>query len=100
MITALLEKTLTLEHAGGPLSAHEVAYDADGGRGGSGSLLVAGKPTLFETPFAPAQPRLFGLAEALGDGWLKTLRLEDCAPRSPRRPTMLQQVFFAHTDAV
>jgi hypothetical protein len=60
-----------------------------------------GKPTLFETPFAPGQIRLFRLAETLGeDGWLKSLRLEDYAPRSPGRPTMLQQVLFACTDAI
>ncbi len=45
--------------------------------------------------------RLFGLAETLGDdGWLKALRLDDYAPRTPRRPAMLQQVLFAYTDAV
>jgi hypothetical protein len=35
----LLEKTLTVEHAGEPLSVYEVAYDAEGGRDGSGRLL-------------------------------------------------------------
>ncbi len=50
------------------------------------------RPTLFETPFASGQPRLFGLAETLGeDGWLKALRVEDYAPRRrPRYPGMLQ----------
>ena len=43
-----------------------------GGKGGAGRLLRVGKPTLFETPFAPDQMRLFRLAETLGeDGWLK-----------------------------
>ena len=47
------------------------------------------------------QLRLFDLAEGLGDdGWLKALRLEDYAPRRPRRPRMLQQVLFAYTDAL
>jgi hypothetical protein len=88
-----------VEHAGEPLSAYEVAYQAVGGRSGSGRLLEVGKPTLFETPFAPGQPRLFALAETLGDdGWLKTLRLGDYAP-SRARPEMLQQVLFAFTDA-
>lgn len=97
----LLENTLTVEHAGEPLSAYEVSYDAAGGRGGAGRLLEVRKPTLFETPFAAAQPRLFGLAETLGDGgWLKTLRLEDYAARSPRRPDMLQQVLFSYKDAI
>lgn len=97
----LLEKTLTVEYAGEPLSAYEVAYDAVGGRSGSGRLLRVSKPTLFKTPFAPGQMRLFGLAETLGDdGWLKALRLEEYAPRNSRRPEMLQQVLFAFTDAV
>ena len=33
----LLEKTLTIEHAGEPLSSYEVAYDPLGGRGRSGT---------------------------------------------------------------
>jgi transposase len=97
----LLEKTLTVEHAGEPLSSYEVAYEAAGGRSGSGRLLEVGRPTLFETSFAPGQPRLFGLAETLGGGgWLKTLRLDDYAPRGPRRPGMLQQALFAYKDAI
>ena len=88
-----------MEHAGEPLSAYEVAHQQVGGRSGSGRLLEVRKPTLFETPFAPGQPRLFGLAETLGDdGWLKALRLEDYAPRRAR-PEMRQQVLFAFTDA-
>jgi transposase/transposase-like protein len=95
----LLENTLTVEHAGEPLSSYEVAYDPSGGRSGAGRLLEVRKPTLFETPFVPGQMRLFGLAEALGeDGWLKVLWLEDYAPRRAR-PEMLQQVLFALTDA-
>ena len=97
----LLENTLTVEHAGEPLSAYEVSYDAAGGRSGAGRLLEVRKPTLFETPFAAGQPRLFGLAETLGEeGWLKALRLGDYAPRSPRHPDMLQQVLFTYTVAI
>jgi putative transposase len=99
----LLEKTLTVEHAGEPLSAYEVDHHArgSGGRGGYGRLLEVKKPMLFENPFVSGQPRLFGLAETLGDGgWLKMLRLDDYAPRGPRRPGMLQQALFAHTDAI
>ena len=97
----LLEKTLTVEHAGEPLSAYEVDRDLAGGRDGPGRLLAVGKPVLFETSFTPGQPRLFGLSEALGeDGWLKALRLKDYAPSRVRRPGMLQQVLFTHTDAV
>jgi hypothetical protein len=99
----LLEKTLTVEHAGEPLSAYEVAYHArpPGGRGGSGRLLEVSKPTLFETSFAPGQPKLFGLKETLGDeGWLKMLRLKNYAPRKARRPETLQQVLFPYLDAL
>jgi hypothetical protein len=97
----LLERTLTVEHAGEPLSAYEVDYDAEGGRGMTGRLLEVRKPTLFETTLVAGQMRLFGLAETLGeDGWLKALRLEDYALRSSSRPKMLQQVLFAYTDAV
>ena len=96
----LLEKTLTVEHAGRPLSSYEVDYDPGGGRGGAGRLLRVTKPELFETPFAPAQMRLFGLAEGLGeDGWLKALRLEDYASRRPGRPGMLQQALFPYGGA-
>ena len=96
----LLDKTLTVEHAGEPLSAYQVAYDATGGRSGSGRLLEVGKPALFETPFSSGQMRLFGLAETLGnDGWLKALRLEDYAPRRPLRPGMLQQALFSYGEA-
>ncbi len=48
-----------------------------------------------------SQPRLFDLAETLGDeGWLRALRLADYTPRRSRRPEMLQQALFAFTDAV
>lgn len=101
----LLENTLTLEHAGEPLSAYEVAHEAagspDDARGRSGRLAAVRKPTLFETSYVAGQMRLFGLAETLGeDGWLKVLRLEDYAPRSSRQPEMLQQVLFTYTDAI
>jgi hypothetical protein len=97
----LLEKTLTVEHAGELLSAYEVDYNAEGGRGRTGRLLKVGKPTLLETSFVAGQLRLFRLAEPLGeDGWLKALRLEDYAPRSSSRPKILQQVLFAYTGAV
>ena len=101
----LLENTLTLEHAGEPLSAYEVAHDAAGSPddtwGRSGRLAVVMKPTLFETAYVAGQMRLFGLAETLGEeGWLKVLRLDYYAPRSSRQPEMLQQVLFTYTDAV
>ena len=96
----LLDKTLTVEHAGEPLSAYEVADDADGGRGRTGGLLEVKKPMLFETSFVPSQMRLFGLAEGLGQaGWLKMLRLDDYAPRKRQRPGMLQQALFPYGEA-
>jgi putative transposase len=101
----LLENTLSLEHAGEPLSAYEVAHDAagssDDARGRSGRLAAVSKPTLFETSYVASQMRLFSLDETLGEeGWLKVLRLEDYAPRSSRQPEMLQQVLFTYTDAM
>ena len=46
----------------------------------------------------PSQPKLFRL-ESLGDGgWLKTLRLEDYAPRR-LRPESLQQALFPYHEA-
>ncbi len=45
--------------------------------------------------------RLFGLAEVLGeDGWLKALKLDEYAPRRPRRPRALQGTLFPHLDAL
>ena len=101
----LLENTLTLEHAGEPLSAYEVARDAawspDDARSRPGGLAAVRKPTLFETSYVAGKMRLFGLAEILGEeGWLKVLRLDDYAPRSSRRPEMLQQVLFTYTNAI
>jgi hypothetical protein len=101
----LLENTLTLKHAGEPLSAYEVVHDAagspDDARGRSGRLAAVRKPTLFETSYVAGQMRLFGLAETLGeDGWLKVLRLDDYAPRSSHQPERLQQVLFTYTDAI
>jgi hypothetical protein len=60
----LLENTLTLEYAGEPLSAYEVAsYEAAGFpdevRGRSGRLVAVRKPILFETPYVAGQVRLF-----------------------------------------
>lgn len=96
----LLEKTLTVEHAGVPLSAYEVDHGPAGERSGAGRLLAVGKPTLFETPFVPDQMRLFGLVETLGeDGWLKALRLEDYAARRPRHPPAQQQTLFPYGEA-
>ncbi|MDP9439655.1 MAG: hypothetical protein M3P49_13100 [Actinomycetota bacterium] len=63
--------SLTVEHAGEPLSRYEVRVEPD-----TGGLRSVGRPRLFGTSGAPPQPRLFSL-DALGEGgWLKALRLE------------------------
>jgi hypothetical protein len=100
----LLEKTLTVEHAGEPLSAYEVAYDArpPGHGGGISRLLEVKKPKLFETPFVPHQPRLFGLAEdprrrRLAEGLeAGRLRAEGASPPGDGA----EKALFARTDAV
>ena len=90
----LRERTLTVEHGGEPLSRYEVEVAADTGKPRS-----VGRPRLFETSFATPQPRLFALA-ALGEaGWLKAVKLEDYAPRKPRRPAMPQRALFTYGEA-
>jgi putative transposase len=89
-------ETLTVEYAGEPLSRYEVHYSP-----GSTELRRVGRATLFETSIVVHQPRLFDLAEALGEeGWLKALRLADYAPRRPRQPELLQEVLFPYTEAI
>jgi len=47
------------------------------------------------------QLRLFDLGEVLGEeGWVKVLKLDEYAPRRPRRPDELQQVLFSYTEAI
>lgn len=90
----LAAESLTVEHAGEPLSRYEVSVEA-----ATGKLRSVGRPRLFETLRVLAQPRLFAL-DSLGDGgWLKALRLEGYAPRGPRRPEGLQQALFAYHEA-
>ena len=90
----LRERTLMLEHGGEPLSRFEVEVAADTGKPRS-----VGRARLFETSFAVPQPKLFALA-ALGEaGWLKAVKLQDYAPRKPRRPAMLQQALFPYGEA-
>jgi hypothetical protein len=39
--------------------------------------------------------------EVLGEeGWVKFLKLDEYAPRYPRHPDELQQVLFAHAEAI
>ena len=85
----LAAESLTLDHGGEPLSRYEVRVEAE-----TGELRSVGRPRLFGTSAAAAQPRLFGL-DALGDaGWLKALRLEGYAPRRPGPPQGLQGALF------
>ena len=64
---------------------------------GTDRLTSLARPRLFQTPYALAQPRLFGLDEA---GWLKALKLREYVDRKPRRPVSLQEALFAYLDAV
>ena len=90
----LAAESLTLEHAGEPLSRYAVDVEA-----ATGKLRSVGKPRLFEAPRALRQPRLFAL-DSLGEGgWLKALRLEGYAHRAPRRPMGLQQTLFPYHEA-
>ena len=57
--------------------------------------------TATKTSIVVHQPKLFDLAASLGeDGWLKAIRMADYAPRTPKRPDLLQQVLFAYTEAI
>lgn len=87
--------SLTLEYAGEALSRYDVEYLP-----GSKRLARVSRPRLFETSGVLPQLRLFGL-EALGEaGWLKALKLDEYAPRRPRRPPALQQVLFSYLQAL
>jgi putative transposase len=89
-------ETLTMEYAGEALSRYEVRRSPDGAE-----LRGVGKATMFETSIMVHQPKLFDLAASLGeDGWLKAIRMADYAPRTPKRPDLLQQVLFAYTEAI
>ena len=99
----LQEDSLTVEYGGEALSRYEVECDSAGGASSVGRLREVKSPTLFETSVAlPAKPlRLFDLAKVLGDeGWMKVLKLDEYAPRRPRRPDKLQQVLFPYTEVV
>jgi putative transposase len=87
--------TLSVEHEGETLSRYEVEY-----RPGHGSLGRVRCLELFEGAHGLPQPRLFGLEEALGDGWLKALKLDGYAPRRPRGTEMLQQILFPYAEAL
>src|SRR5215210_2540639 len=83
---------LTLEYGGQTLSAYDVELSRE-----TGKLTAVGGATLFGTPYALPQPRLFALDET---GWLKALKLEGYAPRRSPGPMALQQVLFPYLDAL
>jgi hypothetical protein len=89
----LREKTLTVEHAGEPLSRYAVEFSA-----GTGKPRAVARPVLFGTTIPLPQPRLFGLDSLGHGGWLKYLRLEDYAARRTR-PRSLQQALFPYHEA-
>ncbi len=85
---------MALEYGGRTLSRYDVSLS----RGDR--LETVTNPRLFDTPYAAAQPRLFGLQDLLGDaGWLKALRMEEYAARS-RPPEALQQALFRYAEAL
>jgi transposase len=91
----LAAESLTLEHAGEPLSRYDARLAPE-----TGELRSLTRPRLFGSSRFRSQPRLFAL-DALGEcGWLKALRLEGYAPRRPRRPLSLQQALFPYAEAL
>ncbi len=91
----LAAESLTLEYAGETLSRYDVQYVPD-----SIKLKEITRPRLLETSYMLAQFRLFDLEDALGEGWLKALKLEEYAPRRPQWSQALQQVLFTYTEVI
>ena len=91
----LAAESLTLEYAGETLSRYDVQYVPD-----SSKLKEITRPRLFETSYMLAQFRLFDLEDALGEGWLKALKLEEYAPPRPQWSQALQQVLFTYTEVI
>lgn len=95
------EDSLTVEYGGEALCRYEVECEPANGVSSVGRLRSVKAHTLFETSIIVAQLRLFDLGEVLGEeGWMKVLKLDEYAPRQPRRPDELQQVLFPYTEAV
>lgn len=93
----LAAESLTVEHAGEPLSRYEVRVEAT-----TGELRSVARPRLFESSHELRRPqqRLFAL-DSLGEGgWLKAMRLAGYAPRSPRRVQALQEALFPYAEAL
>ncbi len=90
-----------MEYGGEALSRYEVECDPPVGVSSVGRLRGVRGHTLFETSIILAQLRLFDLGEALGEeGWMKSIKLDEYAPRLPRRPDKLQQVLFSYMEAI
>jgi hypothetical protein len=85
------EENLTVEYQGQTLSRYEIALQAR-----TGKLSEVKCPQIFETAHRSPQLRLFDLAEIR---WLKTLRANDYAPRSPYWPQGLQESLFPYAEA-
>ncbi len=97
------EDSLTVEYGGESLSRYEVECEPATGVSSVGRLRRVKGHMLFEASVASlAKPlRLFDLEEVLGEeGWIKVLKLEEYAPRQPRRHDELQQVLFPYTEAI
>lgn len=87
---------LAVEYAGQTLSRYDISLTS-----GERKLEKVTNPRLFATRYRSPQPRLFSLQNALGEvGWLKTLRLQEYAPRVRVRPQALQQVLFSYLQAL
>ena len=82
---------LGVEFAGDTLARYEVEYSAR-----ANLLREVKRPRLFETAYrrGSTQPRLFELATLGEGGWLKALKLDGYAPRTPRRPREVQDALF------
>jgi putative transposase len=101
VVVWVAEDSLTVEYGGEALSCYEVECEPATGVSSVGRLRKVKSHTLFEISIVVPQLRLFELGEVLGEeGWIKVLKLEEYAPRLPRRPDKLQQVLFPYTEAV
>src|SRR5688572_10198189 len=85
----------SVEYAGQPLSRYEVEYQP--GTGSTlGKLIQVRRPELFESTHLLPQPRLVGL-EALGDGWLKALKLDCVAAAVARFVPLVRLLLLCRT---
>ena len=68
----------------------------------TGTLVLVINPTPLETSrrIRRLKLKLFELENALGQGWLKLLLLDDYAPGKPKRPRALQQILLTYAGAI